>query len=85
MPPKIMRIQSLKLSLVAAATTLAWTFPATAASSKAPAGFTPLFNGKDLSGWYGWTTRDPAELWAMTPEQQADFKKKSIEGGLVVK
>lgn len=77
-----MRIQALKLSWVAAATTLAWTFPATAASSTAPAGFTPLFNGKDLSGWYGWTTRDPSELWAMTPEQQADFKKKSIEGGL---
>jgi len=42
-----------------------------------------LFNGKDLSGWYGWGTRDPSELWAMTPEQQAEYKKQSIEGGAV--
>lgn len=47
-----------------------------------PPGFTPLFNGKDMSGWYGWGTRDPNEFWSMTPEQQADYKKKSIEGGL---
>ncbi len=47
-----------------------------------PPGFKPLFNGKDLSGWFGWGTRDPRELWAMTPEQRADYKKKSIEGGL---
>lgn len=53
-----------------------------AETNKAPEGFTPLFNGTDLSGWYGWSTRDPSELWAMTPEQQADYKKKSIEGGL---
>ena len=36
-----------------------------------PAGFTALFNGRDLSGWYGWTTRDPKELWAMSAEEQA--------------
>lgn len=50
-----------------------------------PAGFTPLFNGKDLSGWYGWGTADPNALWAMTPEQLADYKKKSVEGGLLDK
>ena len=48
-----------------------------------PEGFTALFNGTDLSGWYGWSTRDPAELWAMSPEEKADYKKKSIEGGLL--
>lgn len=54
-----------------------------AETSQPPEGFTPLFNGTDLSGWYGWGTRDPSELWAMTPEEQADYKKKSIEGGLL--
>jgi hypothetical protein len=24
-----------------------------------PAGFTPLFNGADLTGWWGATTEDP--------------------------
>jgi hypothetical protein len=48
-----------------------------------PPGFTALFNGKDLAGWYGWGTRDPAELWNMTPEERAEYKKKSIEGGLL--
>ena len=45
-----------------------------------PAGFTSLFNGKDLSGWFGWGTRDPRDLLAMTPEQLADYRKKSVEG-----
>ena len=48
-----------------------------------PAGFTALFNGKDLSGWYGWGTQDPTDLTKMTPEERAAYKKKSIEGGLV--
>lgn len=47
-----------------------------------PKGFTALFNGKDLSGWYGWGTKDPTELSKLTPEEQADYKKKSVEGGL---
>jgi hypothetical protein len=71
---------NLKLALPAAllATRLAF-----AEHNQPPEGFTPLFNGKDLSGWYGWGTRDPGELWAMTPEQQADYKRKSIDGGLL--
>jgi hypothetical protein len=47
-----------------------------------PAGFTALFNGKDLSGWYGWSTKDPSELWKMSPAELAEYKKKSVEGGL---
>ncbi|MFM7605967.1 MAG: DUF1080 domain-containing protein, partial [Prosthecobacter sp.] len=47
-----------------------------------PKGFTALFNGKDLSGWYGWGTQDPTDLGKMTPEQQVEYKKKSVEGGL---
>ena len=42
---------------------------ALAQTASLPVGFSALFNGKDLSGWYGWSTRDPKELWAMTPEE----------------
>lgn len=52
------------------------------AQNKAPPGFTALFNGKDLSGWYGWGTRNPTDLAKMTPEERADYKRKSVEGGL---
>lgn len=44
-----------------------------------PAGFTPLFNGKDLSGWYGWSTKDPTELQKMSAEERAAYKTKSLE------
>lgn len=57
----------------------------TFAQDPPPAGFTPLFNGKDLKGWYGWGTQDPNDLWKMSPEEQAAYKKKSIEGGLTDK
>jgi hypothetical protein len=48
-----------------------------------PAGFTALFNGSDLNGWYGWSTRDPQDLWAMSAEEQAKYKRESVEGGLL--
>jgi hypothetical protein len=57
---------------------------ARAAENTPPKGFTALFNGQDLSGWYGWGTKNPTELWAMTPAQRADYKRKSVEGGLPV-
>jgi len=47
-----------------------------------PAGFTALFNGKDLTGWFGWGTRDPSDLWRMSPADLAEYKRKSVEGGL---
>lgn len=53
-----------------------------AADNTPPEGFTALFNGKDLSGWYGWGTEDPNNLWNKAPEEQAAYKKQSIEGGL---
>lgn len=56
---------------------------ASAQAVSPPEGFTALFNGSDLSGWYGWGTRDPQELWNMTPEEQAEYKRASIEGGLL--
>ncbi len=61
---------------------LAVASPAQAADNVPPEGFTALFNGKDLTGWYGWATKDPTELQNMSPEERADYKKKSIEGGL---
>ena len=56
--------------------------PAVAEMNTPPAGFTPLFNGKDLSGWYGWGTQDPTDLAKMSEAERADYKKKSVEGGL---
>ena len=44
-----------------------------------PEGFTALFNGKDLAGWWGLKTEDPAKWMALSPEQLADKKKKSLE------
>ena len=80
-----LRIVFRKSSLVLLAGLLACAVPGRAEQAAPPAGFTSLFNGKDLAGWYGWTTRDPSELWAMSPEQQAAYKKQSIEGGLTDK
>ncbi|MEQ1825920.1 MAG: DUF1080 domain-containing protein [Pirellula sp.] len=51
----------------------------------APKGFTALFNGENLAGWYGWSTRDPADLWAMDSDQRAKYIRESIHGGLVDK
>ena len=58
------------------------TVPAFAEHNVPPAGFTTLFNGKDLSGWYGLVTKDRADFLKMSPEEQAAYKKKSVEGGL---
>lgn len=57
----------------------------TFAQDQPPAGFTALFNGKDLKGWYGWSTQDPTDLWKMSPEEQVTYKKNSVEGGLTDK
>ncbi len=57
--------------------------PVFAEHNTPPAGFTALFNGRDLSGWYGWGTQDPNDLWKMTAVQAAEYRKKSVEGGLV--
>ena len=34
-----------------------------------PDGFVPLFNGKNLNGWYGWGTQDPSDFRNMSPEE----------------
>jgi hypothetical protein len=43
-----------------------------------PPGFVALFNGKDLSGWYGLGHFDPRQLWAMTPEQRAKKRTEDM-------
>lgn len=55
--------------------------PAVAVSAeiKAPRGFTSLFNGKDLSNWYGWSTKNPELLRKMTAKEQKAYKAKSRE------
>lgn len=68
------------LYLMVALTAAAGT--ALSAAVAPPPGFTSLFNGKDLSGWYGWGTQDPASLRAMSPEEQRTYKRQSVEGGL---
>jgi hypothetical protein len=44
-----------------------------------PEGFTALFNGKNLDGWYGHGTKDPQTLWDMTPEELKAHKEKTRE------
>jgi hypothetical protein len=46
---------------------------AAADEPKPPEGFTAIFNGKDLSGWWGATTEDPRKYLAMKADE---FKKK---------
>ncbi|VGO11878.1 hypothetical protein PDESU_00426 [Pontiella desulfatans] len=43
-----------------------------------PEGFVPLFNGKDLSGWWGLKTEDPAQWMALPPEKLAEKKAASL-------
>jgi len=42
-----------------------------------PAGFMPLFNGKDLSGWHGEATMDPVKRAALPAEELA--KKQAAD------
>jgi Domain of Unknown Function (DUF1080) len=62
-------------------------------NNQPPKGFTPLFNGKDLTGWHGMSHFDPRKLWAMTDAERqkkradelSDFQKHwKIEKGELV-
>lgn len=50
-----------------------------AGAEDVPEGFTPLFNGKDLSGWFGRKTEDPVKLKEMTAEELKAHKKSTLE------
>lgn len=41
--------------------------------------FTPLFNGKDFTGWWGCKTEDPAKWMALSEKDLAAKKAKSME------
>lgn len=47
------------------------------ALNEPPPGFTALFNGKDLTGWWGASTEDPRKWMALAPEE---FQKKHDAG-----
>ena len=49
------------------------------ADNDPPSGFVALFNGKDLSGWWGYDTKDPRKFQAMSAEEQQAVKEKSLE------
>ncbi|MFO0925124.1 MAG: DUF1080 domain-containing protein [Pirellulales bacterium] len=59
-------------------------------SSKPPKGFRPIFNGKDLKGWYGWNPHDSAKLSGEAKEnnlkkQRDDFANHwRVENGELV-
>ncbi len=42
-----------------------------------PAGFTALFNGENLDGWFGWSTEDPSKLREKSPEDLERYKVES--------
>ena len=44
-----------------------------------PDGFVALFNGKDLSGWFGHGTEDPRSLWAMSKNELAAHQEKTLD------
>ena len=46
--------------------------------ARPPEGFSVLFNGKDLKGWWGIGTEDPAKWMALSPEKLAEKKAKSL-------
>ena len=52
--------------------------PPTATHAEAPEGFTPLFNGKDLSGWKG-LVGNPKTRAAMSTEELAAAQKEADE------
>ncbi len=63
-------------------------FSASGSEINPPEGFRPLFNGKDLSGWYGdnpHQSRKVEDREAAIKDQQDDFKKHwTVENGELV-
>lgn len=65
-------------SLVIVAT-LVSSLSAGAGEAKPPKGFKALFNGKDLAGWWGLGTEDPARWQALSKAEFQKKKEKSLE------
>lgn len=47
--------------------------------NKPPKGYIALFDGKSLDGWFGFGTEDPRKLWALSPDDLAERKLKSLD------
>jgi hypothetical protein len=58
---------------------LASAWGACAQAAPSPDGFSALFNGHDLSGWWGLKTEDPAKWMALPPEELAAKKAASLK------
>jgi len=67
------RIFSFTLVITAAALTGCRTSETAASKNSPPPGFTALFNGADLAGWWGADTEDPRKYLALPP---AEFQQK---------
>lgn len=52
--------------------------PAEAAQPAPPEGFTAIFNGENLDGWFGLGHFDPRQLAAMSDEERAAKKKQDL-------
>ena len=72
-----MRIRATTIVALILGTSLSAT--AATAQKSAPPGFTPLFNGEDLTGWHGMGHFDPRKLWAMTEEERSKKQHADME------
>jgi len=72
-----MKLTSLSTCLALVAVLLPVVPPA-GAEVEPPKGFAALFNGKDLTGWWGIGNEDPAKWMALSPEKLAGKKAKSL-------
>ena len=53
--------------------------PGGAVNNVAPAGFTALFNGRDLDGWYGQRDMNPHQLWELPEDELARMRAEDQE------
>ena len=88
-----MRLLRSPLAPLALAACLLLPSAAAGQSVTAPAGFTPLFNGRDLTGWYAMEPDGPEAIAALSEEQRAAkkaaetaeaFRHWSVEDGQLV-
>ncbi len=73
-----MRTSKIALTLLVVSLSFAATASEAVELNEPPEGFTALFNGEDLSGWYGMGHFDPRKVWAMTAEERAAKRKADM-------
>jgi Domain of Unknown Function (DUF1080) len=67
------------IPVVAALAALAFAGTLASPQAQPPDGFTALFNGRDLSGWYGLEHFDPRTLRAMSDDERAARRRANEE------